>query len=82
MDYSTFYKRLAYGYTVAEALLIPKRMPRWMYAVEQEEGLSIIDVVKRERAAGVNNVQIAHSFEVNPATLYSWIRKWRRAGVL
>jgi transposase-like protein len=44
--------------------------------------LPIIDVVKRERAAGVSNVQIAYSFEVNPATLYSWIRKWRRAGQL
>jgi hypothetical protein len=82
MDYSTFYKRLAYGYTVAEALLIPYQMPRWMFAIEQEEGMPIIDVVKREKSLGVSDGRLAESFEINKHTLGHWLRKWRRAGQL
>lgn len=82
MHQSTYYKRLDYGYSIEEAHFIPKRMPRWMFAIEQSEGLPILEVVKREVAAGVNDVQMAHSFDVNPATLYHWLRKWRRAGEL
>jgi hypothetical protein len=82
MHDSTFYKRLDYGFTVEQALLIPKHMPRWMFQIEQEEGLSILEVVKREKAMGVSDADLAFSFEVKKDTLGHWLRKWRRAGEL
>ena len=82
MPFPTYYKRLEYGYTVEEALLIPKNMPRWMWLVEQEEGLPIIEVVKREKSFGVSDAELAFSFEVHKDTLGHWLRKWRREGKL
>ena len=82
MHERTFYKRLGYGYTVEQAHLIPKHMPRWMWLVEQEEGQPIIDVVERLKSCGMSDAAIAYSFEVNKHTLGHWLRKWRREGKL
>lgn len=83
MHSSTFYKRQTQdGYTVDEALLIPKGMPRWMWQVQQEEGCSIIEVIKREKLMSVSDADIARSFGVKKDTLGYWIRKFKREGKL
>jgi DNA invertase Pin-like site-specific DNA recombinase len=82
-EYQRYHKRLTcYGYTPEEALYLPVRMPRWMAAIEAEEGMPIIDVIKRELKAGSNYSQIARSFDVHRDTMYHWIRKWNDKGLL
>lgn len=81
-QYNRYHKRLAYGYTPEQALHLPVRMPRWMAAIEAEEGMPIVDVIKRELKAGMNYSQIARSFDVRVDTMYHWIRKWIDKGLL
>jgi DNA invertase Pin-like site-specific DNA recombinase len=81
-EYNRYQKRLAYGYTPEQAFSLPKRMPRWMAAIEDEEGLPIVDVINRELKAGMNYSQIARSFDMNIATLYHWIQKWEKQGLI
>jgi hypothetical protein len=81
-EYNRYQKRLAYGYTPEQAFSLPKRMPRWMAAIEEEEGLPIIDVIKRELKAGNNYSQIARSFDLPIWKMYHWIRKWTKEGKL
>jgi hypothetical protein len=81
-EYNRYQKRLAYGYTPEQAFSLPKRMPRWMAAIEDEEGMPIIDVIKRELKAGNNYSQIARSFDLPIWRMYHWIRKWAKEGML
>lgn len=82
-EYSRYHKRLTcYGYTPEQALQLPVRMPRWMAAIEAEEGMPIIDVIKRELKAGMNYSQIARSFDLPIWKMYHWIRKWTKEGKL
>jgi hypothetical protein len=82
-EYQRYHKRLTcYGYTPEQALYLPVRMPRWMATIEAEEGLPIIDVINRELKAGMNYSQIARSFDMNIATLYHWIQKWEKQGLI
>lgn len=83
MHESTFYKRQERdGYSVEEALSIPKGVPRWIWLIEQEEGLPIVEVIKREQLMGVSDADIARSFDVKVDTLGHWIRKFKREGKL
>jgi hypothetical protein len=83
MIYETYNKRITRdGYTPEQAWLIPVGMPRWMWLVEQEESMPIVEVVKREKSAGVSDAQIACSFGVSKHVLSHWMRKWKREGKL
>jgi hypothetical protein len=83
MMYGTWHKRITRdGYTPEQAFHVPKRMPLWMWLIEQEERMPIIEVVRREQLAGVSDSMIAASFGVHKDTLGHWIRKWKREGKL
>jgi len=80
--YSTFYKRLGYGFSFEDAHALAKNKPRWMAVIERDEGFDFIEILKRERSCGVSDAQIARSFSVHKDTLGHWIRKWKNAGLL
>lgn len=71
-----------YGFTPEEAFTIPKNKPLWMARIESDEGLSMVDIVKRERRVGVSDAMIAASYDIHKDTLGHWIRKWQKSGLL
>jgi len=81
--YSRYNKRLtAYGYTHEQAYAVPIRQPLWQWLIEQEEGLPIIEVIQRELDHGISVSEIARGFDVKICTLYHWVRKWKKQGLL
>jgi hypothetical protein len=82
-EYQRYWRRVAYyGFTPEEAFNAPIRVPLWMYRVEQEEGCSFVDFLKREFAMGFSICAVARSIEVHQDTLYHWVRKFRNSGLL
>lgn len=82
-EYQRYWKRAnRYGYTPEEAYHIPKRVPRWMFRVEREEGISFASFLRREIKCGASLKTIAISIGVHHETLYHHVRKFRKAGML
>lgn len=53
----------------------------WVRRAEQEEGASIVDIIKRERSFGVKDSTIADSLEVPYKTFHAMIRRMRQQGM-
>jgi hypothetical protein len=52
----------------------------WAKKVEEEEGMCILDVIKRERAFGVSDSVIADSFEIQAKCFNAAMRRLRDKG--
>jgi len=53
----------------------------WARKVEEEEGMCILDVIRRERACGVPDTVIADSFEITNKCLHIALRRLREKGI-
>ena len=70
------------GWTIQQTRSIPLGYHKWIWEIEQEEGMPITEVIKRERRAGCSYQTIARSFGVHRETLRRHINNWKREGLL
>jgi len=82
MHLSTFYARTAKGYTVEQALTMPKYVRKWQFELEAKEGQTLLEIVRREFAAGVSLHAIERSFGLKRDTLYYRVKRWKEQGLL
>jgi hypothetical protein len=60
---------------------MPVIKAEWARQVEEEEGMCIIDVIRRERAFGVSDAVIADSFEIQAKCFNAAMRRLRDKGI-
>jgi len=77
--YQRYYQRIKAGkFTEEEAYHCPAHTPLWMYRLEKEEGIPLMEIIAQELARGFCVAEIARSFEVHRDTLDHWIKKLKR----
>jgi len=82
-EYQRYWRRVnRYGFTPEEAYKAPVRVPLWMFRIEIEEGLPFVEFLKREFAFGLSLQSIALSIDVKYHTLYHWVKKFKKSGLL
>ena len=82
-DYQRYFARVnRYGFTPEEAFHCPPNTPLWMYRLEQEEGITFAEFVKRELPRVKSFANLARSIGENKDKVYYWIRKLRKMGEL
>ncbi len=80
MHPSTYYKRLAAGYDHEQAHTLPKHCPRWMRAIEEQEGQPLREILTAAAKAaphtGYTCADLAREWGLHKDTLGHWCRKW------
>ena len=54
---------------------------KWVRNVETEEGMPLVEVIRREREFNVPHNVIADSFEVAPKTYHAMLDRLRKKGI-
>tara|TARA_R110000868_G_scaffold207972_5_gene457115 strand:+ start:1809 stop:1994 length:186 start_codon:yes stop_codon:yes gene_type:complete len=54
---------------------------KWARKVEEEEGMPIVEVIKRERSFGVPDCTIAASFEIDRKAYQAMLDRLRKKGI-
>jgi hypothetical protein len=60
---------------------MPVIKAEWARQVEKEEGMCVLDVIRRERAFGVPDAVIADSFEIQAKCFNEAMRRLRGKGI-
>lgn len=62
-------------------VIMPAIKAPWAIKVEEEEGMCILDVIRRERLCGVPDCVIADSFEIKAKCFNMTMRRLRDKGI-
>lgn len=81
LNFSTLHRRIKYyGYTLDEAINCPSGTPLWLYRIEQDEGMPLVELLRGAAATakqtGYTLADMAREWGVAHHTLQHWSTKY------